>query len=156
MIQHFKKLNVTEVELMFKTPLMVSILIAGADGNIDKKEISEAVIFVEKQTTTKSELTEYFREVAQDFEDKMKVLLQDYPRDVDQRNSLIIEDLSKLNSILPKLNPDFSVQFYTILKRIAYQVAASSGGILGMNAIDEEEAKYIELYMIENPSERFQ
>jgi hypothetical protein len=156
MIQHFKKLKVTEVELMFKTPLMVSILIAGADGNIDKKEISEAVIFVEKQTEIKSELTEYFREVAQDFEDKMKVLLQEYPRDVDQRNALIIEDLAKLNSILPKLNSDFSIQFYSILKRIAYQIATSSGGILGMNAIDDQEAKYIELYMIKNPSEGFQ
>jgi hypothetical protein len=156
MIQHFKKLDVTEIELMFKTPLLVSILIAGADGNIDRKEISEAVFFVEKQTKTKSELTEYFRDVAQDFEDKMRVLLQGYPHDSAQRNALIAEDLSKLNSILPKLNPEFSIQFYTILKRIAYQIASSSGGILGINAIDEEEAKYIELHMIDNPAETFQ
>jgi hypothetical protein len=156
MIQHFKKLTVPEIELMFKAPLLVSILIAGADGTIDKKEISEAVLFVEKQTETKSELTEYFREVAQDFEDKMKVLLLDYSSDIAQRNSRIVEDLSKLNTILPKLTPDFSIQFYTTLRRIAHQVAASSGGILGMNAIDEEEAKYMSLYMIENPTERFQ
>lgn len=156
MIEHFKKLNVQEIELMFKTPLLVSILIAGADGNIDRKEITEAVLFVEKQTQQKSELTEYFNVVAQDFEDKMKILMQEYPNNLEQRNSRLVEDLSKLNTILPKLSQAFSSEFYAILKRIAHQVAASSGGILGMNAIDDEEEKYIELYMIENPTIGYQ
>jgi hypothetical protein len=156
MIQNFKKLDVQEIELMFKAPLLVSILVAGADGNISKKEVSVAAHFVEKQTKIKAELGEFFRDVAQDFEDKMMVLLQEYPHDTNQRNLLIVEDLSKLNAILPKITPEFTIEFYAVLKRIAHEVASSSGGILGMNTIDDEEAKYLELHMIENPAEKFQ
>jgi hypothetical protein len=156
MIHQFHKLNDTEIDLMFKAPILVSILVAGADGVIDKKEITEAANFLEKQTKIKSELNEYFREVAQDFEDKMKVVLQEYPHNAIQRNSIIVEDLAKLNAILPKIKPEFTAQFYNVLKRIAQKIAASSGGLLWMNAIDENEAKYLELYMIEDPTAKLQ
>jgi hypothetical protein len=156
MIRHFDRLNDTEIDLMFKAPILVSILVAGADGVIDKKEISEAASFLDKQTKVKSELNEYFREVAQDFEDKLRVVLQEYPHDAEQRNIIIVDDLAKLNAILPKIKPEFTTQFYNILKRIAQKIAASSGGLLGMNAIDESEAKYLELYMIEDPTAKLQ
>jgi hypothetical protein len=141
---------------MLKAPILVAILIAGADGVIDKREISEVAQFLEKQTRIKSELAEYFREVAPDFEDKMNVVLQGYPRKTAERNAVIVDDLSKLNAVLPKIASEFASQFYHILKKIAQKTAASSGGLLGMNAIDEREARYLELYMIENPTAKLQ
>jgi hypothetical protein len=156
MIRHFEKLQDDEVELMLKAPILVAVLVAGADGVIDKKEVSEVAHFLEKQTRIKSELAEYFREVAPDFEDKMNVVLQGYPRKASERNLVIVEDLAKLNAILPRIASEFATQFYHILKKIAQKTAASSGGLLGMNAIDENEAKYLELYMIENPTAKLQ
>jgi hypothetical protein len=156
MIHHFEKLQDDEVELMLKAPILVAILVAGADGVIDKKEISEVANFLEKQTRIKSELTEYFREVAPDFEDKMNVVLQSYPRNASERNAMIVDDLAKLNSILPRIASEFASQFYNILKKLAQKTATSSGGLLGMNAIDENEARYLELYMIENPTAKLQ
>ena len=38
------KLTDSEIDLMLKAPVRRGILIAGADGNIDKKEIKEAII----------------------------------------------------------------------------------------------------------------
>ena len=153
MSHYFDMLHEDESERMFKAPILVSILIAGADGDIDAKEIAEAISFTEKEAKSKSLLAGYFREVAQDFEDKIKILEQSYPYGSEQRESLIIEELKELNMIIPKLDPEFAKQFYIALKTIAHKIATSSGGLLGINAVGSKEAKYIDLHMINNPSD---
>ena len=49
MIAEFNQLDDAEIELLLKSPVLVCILIAGADGNIDQKEINEAIAVVKKQ-----------------------------------------------------------------------------------------------------------
>ncbi|NJM24684.1 MAG: hypothetical protein HC859_03335 [Bacteroidia bacterium] len=145
-------MNDSEVELMLKAPMLVCILIAGADGKIDRKEIKEAIATVEKQLAVKSPLTSYFREVAQDFEDKLKILIQGYPYESSQRIPLLVEELGGINEILTKLSREFAQEFYQMLKNLAEKVASSSGGLLGYKSIGAEEAKYLQLQMIRNPS----
>jgi len=151
MIQPFDNLDDREIELMFKAPILVCILIAGADGTIDKSEINEAIIMARKETKSKSSVTQYYQELSQDFEDKLKVLIQSYPFQASQRTQMILEELTALNAILPKLDRVFAQQFYGSLKKIAERIASSSGGLLGMNSVGSEEAKYIQLSMIRNP-----
>ncbi len=43
MVKELEKLSGKEVELMLKAPILLCILIAGADGTIDRKEIKEAI-----------------------------------------------------------------------------------------------------------------
>lgn len=43
MIKELERLKEGEVELMLKSPVVLCILIAGADGTIDRKEIKEAI-----------------------------------------------------------------------------------------------------------------
>ena len=54
MIPEFKNLNEQEAELMQKAPILVSILIAGADGKIDNKEVRQAIAIAEKESNSKS------------------------------------------------------------------------------------------------------
>ena len=89
MIQQFAGLEDREIELMFKAPILVCILIAGADGTIDKSEINEAIAIARKQTQSKSLLALYFEELSEDFEDKIKILIQSYPFQVSEREPLI-------------------------------------------------------------------
>lgn len=153
MVPELDRLTAHEVELVYKAPMLVCILIAGADGTIDKKEIKGAVQFAEmKQQKSLSSVSILFHEVAKDFEDKIKVLLQQYPYELTQRNPLIIEDLAALNHIWPKIDPAFAREFYLSLLSIAEKIATSSGGLLGYKAIGLEEAKYLKLPMIKNPS----
>jgi len=137
---------------MLKVPLLVCILIAGADGEIDRKEIHKAIDVVAGSGESSGLLQEYFWEVSRDFEDKLKVLIQNYPYEFTQRTPLIVSELSQLNSIWPKLPTVFSGDFYKMLLELAQKVAASSGGWLGINAISTQEAKYINLPMIADPS----
>jgi hypothetical protein len=152
MIRELERLNDREAELMLKAPVLLCILIAGADGTIDRKEIKEAInVTVRKKD--KTILDSYFKEVSTDFEDKLKVLLQSYPYESTQRNPLLIQELSQLNPILKKLDKSFSKPFYDMLKELAEKIAGSSGGLWGMMSVDSEEAKYIRLPMLEDPAQ---
>jgi tellurite resistance protein len=67
----FNELSESQLELVYKAPVLVCILIAGADGEIDKKEIKEAIKIAEKETIKNSPLTPFFKVMAEDFEDKI-------------------------------------------------------------------------------------
>lgn len=152
MIREFDRLTDGEVELMLRAPLLVCILIAGADGTIDRKETREAIGFVRKQAEQQhSVLEEYFREVYPDFEDKLKILIQSYPYESTQRTPLIASEMAALGGLWVKLGADFSRHFYMMLRSLAERVASSSGGILGIRSIGTEEARLIGLPMIEAP-----
>ena len=153
MITEFKRLTDQETELLMKAPILVCILIAGADGTIDRKEIQEAIRYAEKKhKRTTTAVAQVFKDLATDFEDKFKIILQAYPYESTQRSPLLVEELSGLNALWSKVDEAFAKEFYTTLKEIAAHIASSSGGILGYNSVGSEEAQYIELSMIENPA----
>ncbi len=138
---------------MLKAPILVCILIAGADGKIDRKEIKEAITIAGKQARSRYVLSNYLKYASADFEDKIMILKQGYPRDSGERAAIIVNELSTLNTILPKLGKSFSIQFHSMLKELATKVASSSGGWLGISAVGSEEAQYLELKMINDPAQ---
>jgi len=152
MVKGFSGLNDAEMELMLKAPLLVCILIAGADGDIDRKEIREAINLTQSRQKGDTELTSYFKEVSQDFEDKLKILIQSYPYESTQRTPLLIQELGQISTLWKKIDNAFAVQLYKVLKELAAKIAASSGGLWGMNKVNAEEAKLLQLTMISDPS----
>ncbi len=151
MINEFEKLTDLEIELMLKAPVLVCILIAGADGTIDRKEIKEAIAQTQKKKNVV--LSGYLNEVSQDFEDKLKVLIQSYPYEATQRTSILVEELQQLNGIWKKMDKGFSIQVYKMLRELAEKIASSSGGLWGMKTVTDEEAKYLHLPMIQDPAQ---
>jgi tellurite resistance protein len=149
MIREFEKLTDSEIDLMLKAPVLVCILIAGADGNIDKKEIKEAIMLTQKRTN--ATLAGYLSEVSQDFEDKLKVLIQSYPHTPAERAAAIMKELGQLDAVFAKMDRRFAAEIYQMLKQLAAKIASSSGGIWGMNTVTDEEAKYLDLSVIQDP-----
>ena len=154
MIREFDGLYASECELMLKAPLLVCILIAGADDDIDRREVKKAIELSQRnQSRGKSRLTEFYRELAEDFEDKLKIVIQSFPSKAIQREPMISAELKGLNDIFPKLNTQFAVDFYQSLLELAQKTAESSGGLLGMKSVGAEEAKLVTLAMILNPAD---
>lgn len=153
MIDEFKNLSEEEIETMLKVPVLVSILIAGADGTIDKSEIKQAVSLSKiKQTKAREDLIEFYKEAGRDFEDKMKIMITQLPAESSERNPVIIGELEKVNNIFSKLDPKFSEEFYFSIKDMAKKIAEASGGVLGYMAVGYEESKLIGLNMIKDPT----
>jgi len=154
MIPEFEKLNNDEVDLMFKAPLLTAILVAGADDTVDRSELKEAVnIITLRPQKSRKELVDYYTLVAEDVEDKLKVLLHEFPSNTTKRTDMITDDLKKLNSIFPKLDKNFSLRFYESLLEIALRIAESSGGVFGFMSVGYEESRVIDLKMIKDPSQ---
>lgn len=153
MITFFEKLRDDEVEVMHRAPLLVAILIAGADDKIDSKELKEAVdISQMKKSKSRDLLQEYYMEIGENFEENLNEEIAGLPSQARKRNPVIIEELERLNLILPKLDRKFAIQFYESMKDIAKRIANASGGILGYMAVNYDEQKLMELRMIRNPA----
>ncbi len=153
MIKEFEYLRAEDVELMINAPVYVSILIAGADGNIDKSERKEAITIAQtKQSRAREQLVDYYKLVGDRFESKFNELLDALPKDTQARSDEIVKELRKLNFILPKIDKNFAIKFYASLKDLAKRIAEASGGILGYMSVSYEESKLMELKMINDPS----
>ncbi len=151
MVKELEKLSVSENELVFRTPMLVCILIAGADNQIDNKEIKTAMELARKGRS-KATLYPFYKIVSEDFEDKLKIVLQSLPQDPQQRTRAVVDELALLNGILPKIDKSFGHDFYKSLTYIAKQIAESSGGVLGLQAIGDEELELVTLPMIKDPA----
>ena len=152
MIPELENLEQDEQNIMYGAPILVAILIAGADGKIDNAEMREALsISSMKKIKARKDLKEYYDEVGVDFEDKLKFGIGNLPNDVAERQLKIVEELEKLNDILPKLSKKFAVKYVESIKDFAKKVAEASGGVLGYMSIGYEESKLIDLKMIKSP-----
>jgi hypothetical protein len=151
MTPEFSRLSDSEAELMSKSPLLVCILIAGADGHIDNKEINTALTISREHHRVRSVLYRFFEDLSADFEDKLKILIQSYPVDAHQRTESITQELAKLNLLWPKVPVEFSRAYYSMLRDLALRIATSSGGIWGMRKISPEEERLLKLPMLVEP-----
>ncbi|MGJ3235714.1 hypothetical protein [Marivirga sp.] len=153
MISELKNLSESEIDLLKKIPAMVTILIAGADDQISKSELKEAVNLTKiKQSKARKELLGYYQEIAPDFEQSLNELLNSYPQDAEVRSKQVIEELERLNEILKKVDKDWATQFVSSMKDIAKKVAEAAGGVFGYLSIGYEESKLIDLNMIKVPN----
>ncbi len=151
-MEALKHLSPAEKDTLFEAPVLVAILIAGADNDYDKSELQRAVELThDKKITARRDLVEFYKVVGEGFEDKLKVKIHSLPADAQSRNPLLIADLEKLNSILPKLEQEFANDFYWSLRGMADKIAHASGGLLGYMAVGYEESKLIGLDMINEP-----
>jgi hypothetical protein len=153
MVREFKNLDKEERKLMLEAHALIAILIAGADGVIDEKEM----YWAEKVKTFRSSkedsiLKEYYVTTAKGFRKTMNDLIKSLPGKLSERNFEITRKLKGINKILPKLNKKFSREFYKSLLSYAEQIARASGGIMGFASISPEEKKWLSLEMINNPS----
>jgi hypothetical protein len=152
MIPELKNLTESEVDLLKKIPAMVTILIAGADEEISKSELKEAVNITKiKQSKARKELIGYYQQIAPNFEKSLSGLIHSYPTDTEIRSKQVIEDLERLNDILKKVEKEWAVQFVESMKDIAKKVAEAAGGVFGYMSIGYEESKLIDLKMIKLP-----
>ena len=152
MIEDFEGLKEEERNLMFSVPILITVLIAGADSIIDQNELDEAILISRlKKNTGQRALSEYFEVISGSFESDLLVKLKGYPKETTERNPVIIAELETLNSILPKLDKRFAVQFYESMKDLAKSVAEASGGIMGFMAVGYDESKLVGLEMIKEP-----
>lgn len=153
MLYHISKLHRDEQELVKKAPLLISILVAGADGEIESEELQNAVRLVHtKSFSEASDIRHLYKEIDQNVEAALLQMIKGLPQDPAEREKRISEELSGLNQIFSKLDPQVAQDFYNSLRNFAVHVAQSTGGVLGMMKMHHHEKEVIKLPMLNKPS----
>lgn len=149
MIPQFQDLNTEEVNALLDAIPMVTVLIAGADGEIDSEERKWGAKMTKIRSYAHPEnLQAYYEAIGETYENRVNELISSLPDDTDQRNEAISEKLSQLNPILAKLDQNFAKRMYESLTSFAEHVAKASGGFLRIGSISKEEKQWINLPMI--------
>lgn len=142
-------LNDTEKSQLLEAIPAITVLIAGADGEIDQDEKDWAAKITNIRSFANNELLhDFYEAVGNDFESSLNAVLDAAPKTTDQRTEFLSEKLSSLNPILAKLDPKVGHLLYKDFVSFAKHVARASGGFLRIGAISSAEKKLIPLSML--------
>ncbi|MDX2248513.1 MAG: hypothetical protein SF052_17140 [Bacteroidia bacterium] len=146
-IKQFSNLTEQEIALLVKAPALITVLIAGADDNISKKEKDWAAKLVHYRTfTAEPQLQNYYEAVKEGFNVELDTLVESWNSESEEA---IATQLSGVNAILPKIDPEYASMLKESWRSLAHKVAGASGGLLGFGSMDEAEKKLVSLPMIQ-------
>ena len=143
-------LSASDQQLLWKVPALVVVLLAGADDEIEGKEVRWAEKLVKyRQHTSDAVLHSYYDIV----HEHHALLMQNYLTacgDVDAatRLAFLKPELEKVSAVLKQLPAEFARTLLLSWRSLAKKVADTSGGFLGFGKIWKEEKALIDLPMI--------
>ena len=149
MTEHFKVLNDEEYKSLSDAISLITLLIAGADGDVVKEEVNWASKIAKiRSYSLPEQLNEFYKDVGLDFTERLDHYKHLTSSAVTVRMGEVEDKLAKINPIMAKLNPVLGATLYESYKSFAKHVAKSSGGFLGFFAVGPEEEKWIGLPML--------
>jgi hypothetical protein len=149
-IPQLSSLNEEEKNLVLDAPVIVTYLIGGADNNLDAKEKEKSNHLVHIRAATGDPLLfDFYKEIENTFALKLNGYASKYGNlQVSERTRVLVEELEKLNEILPKLSDIYARALLKSLRSLAHAIAEVSGGLLGFLDISYEERHLTALEMI--------
>lgn len=149
MTEHFNVLNDEEYKSLTDAISLITILIAGADGDVNKSELDWATKITNiRSYALPEDLNGFYGDVGIDFTERLDHYTHVTSNAVTVRMGEISDKLAKLNPTLAKLPPVLGATLYNSYKSFAKHVAKSSGGFLGFFSVGSEEDKWISLPML--------
>ncbi len=147
----FTSLTQEQTDQLKSAPSLITILVAGADGNIDSQELNwaEKLTRIRSYADTTESLNGYYAEVDASFSEDFANALKELPQELSAREMAISSKLADLNQILSKLDNATAYALYTSFTSFAEHIAKASGGFLRFGSISSEEKKWISLSMLD-------
>lgn len=155
MKKHIEHLTAEEQDLLVHAPMYVSVLIAAADGDV--KDVEKARILELVHIKSFSEhhgLQEIYQSLDVDTADALRKLIVSLPDETTERNNMLVDLLTGLNKIYPKLDYGFAAHYHKSLREFAHYVATADGGFWGVGSITAAEKEFVKLPFLQEPEER--
>ncbi len=154
MLYQLENLNSKEKDLVLNAPALVTVLISGADNQIDENEKAKAYKVVSVRAfSEKPDLKDIYGEISLDFDQQLDQIINTLPSDKVEREKIVVGLLSDLSAILAKLDHKFAKNFKASLVSFAHRVANASGGLWGVNSVSDSEKEWLDLPMIVLPAD---
>ncbi len=123
MIKQFIRLTNEERELLYKAPVLVSVLASCSLNELNEVQKADAIKLAHLKTfTSNAVLRDYYQEVDKHFERQFEAAVKDYtPFDENQRNNLK-QEIEKINLIIGKLEKTYGQVLHKSLEGYADHV----------------------------------
>ncbi len=149
MLKEFRPLDPAEAQAMYDAIPLITILVAGADGDMDEVEISEAKRLADiRGFNNLGHIIAYYEKVKENLTQRIQELGTELPVEVQERQAEIARRLGALNPILAKMPLPFGYLYYKDFRSFAKHVAESHGGFMRFMTVGPKEAKVIDLPML--------
>jgi len=149
MLQQLNNLPADELQELYDAIPVITLLIAGADGEIEGEELAQSEKITRIRGFSGGEIMqEFYDKVGEDYHERLNRWLKVAPKQTAERNAHLSARLEKLNPILAKLTPELGAAMYKSFTTFAKHVAKASGGFWGFGSINKEEAALIDLPML--------
>jgi len=150
MLDTFKGITEQEKRQLIEGIAKITILIAGADGTIDKHETSWASKLAKiRSYASNKRLNEFYGIVGKTFCKDLERMISTLPKDTAARTNELAMQLSQLNNLLAKLPFKIRLALYNSYTSFAKHVAEASGGFFRFLSISGEEKKLMSLPMLQ-------
>ncbi len=149
MLREFNTLTPQEQQLMFDVIPLITILVGAADNILDEVELTEAQRLADiRSYNTRGRLNGYYEIIDDGLSQRIQDLYNGMQNGQVEREKYIVRELSKLNTILPKLRQPYDYLYYHNFRTFARHIAEAHGGFLRFITIGPKEAKVVDLPMV--------
>lgn len=130
MIIQFEKLTAQEQELLFKAPVLVSVLASCSFNEVNKTQKADAIKLAHLKTFTAMPLLlPYYNEVEKRFKELFEAAIKEYaPFDENKINALKNE-MDKVNLVIKKLDTEYAQALHKSLEKYASHVKRSTHSV---------------------------
>ena len=149
-VLQFNQLTQEEKELLIASPALITYLIGGSDDNFDtKEEVQSSHIVRLRANNGDALLFDFYKIVEENYFEQLDSTVKKYEKyPLKERTEILKNELSKLNTILPKIDSLYAGALLKSFRSLAKTVAEASGGLMGFIEISYEERQLIDLDMI--------
>jgi len=151
MTSHFSELSEQEKQILSDAIPLITILVAGADSNIDDTEAkwAEKLTHIRTFDEKSEDVQNYYEQIDGMVDDRINSYLTMLSKDHEERMNQVSAELAKLNPILAKLDHFYAVALYQSFLSFARHIARASGGVLRFLTIGPKEHQVVDLPMID-------
>ncbi len=123
MIAQFERLTKEEQELLYKAPVLVSVLASCSDDKMDKQQKADAVKLAHLKTFTAAPiLIPYYTEVEKKFREQFEASVSHYFPFNETKRLELKKETDKVNRIIGKLDKEYALALHTSLEKYAKHV----------------------------------
>jgi len=149
MLHQLNNLPDDELQELYDAIPVITLLIAGADGDIEDAELKQSEKITKIRGFSGGEIMQdFYDHVGKDYHKRLARWAKIVPKDTAERNAELSARLAKLNPILAKLTNHLGAEMYRSFTTFAKHVAKASGGFWGFGSINSEEAELVDLPML--------
>jgi hypothetical protein len=130
MIKQFEKLTTEERSLLYKAPVLVSVLASCSFNEVNKAQKADAIKLAHLKTFTASPLLlPYYTEVEKTFKEQFETTIKKYSPFHEAKRNDLIREIDKVNVVIRKLDKEYAHALYNSLEGYAKHVKKAAHSV---------------------------